>query len=122
MEALKREFASGKTLQSLLLAYAGARLAQLSQRAVCNNRHSVEERFCSWLLMARDRAAADELLLTHEQIGGCLGARRSSITIIANALREKGAIAYGRRRISVRDRQALEAAACECYRVQKLSP
>jgi CRP-like cAMP-binding protein len=122
IEVLKREFASGKTVQSLLLAYAAARLTQLSQRAVCNNRHSVEERFCSWLLMARDRAAADELLLTHEQIGRCLGARRSSITIIANALREKGAIAYGRRRISVRDRQALEAAACECYRVQKLSP
>jgi CRP-like cAMP-binding protein len=117
LKALKREFASGKTLQSLLLAYAGARLAQLSQRAVCNNRHSVEERFCSWLLMARDRAAADELLLTHEQIGHCLGARRATITMIANTLREKGAIECGRGRISVRARQALEDAACECYRV-----
>lgn len=121
IETLKREFAFGKTLQSLLLAYAAARLTQLSQRAVCNNRHSVEERFCSWLLMARDRAAEDELPLTHEQIGRCLGARRASITMIAHALREKGAIAYGRGRVRVRDRQGLEAAACECYRVHRLN-
>lgn len=122
IETLRREFAFGKTLQSLLLAYAAARLTQLSQRAVCNNRHSVEERFCSWLLMARDRAAEDEMLLTHEQIGRILGARRASITMIAHALREKGAVVYGRGRIGVRDRQALEDAACECYRVHRLSP
>lgn len=115
-EVVKREFARGEALQTSLLGYAGARIAQLSQRAVCNGRHSVEERLCNWLLMIQDRAADEQLSLTHEQMARHLGVRRAGVTSAANALRDKQIISYSRARIRILDRGLLEAAACECYR------
>lgn len=118
-EILKREFARGEALQQLLFDYTSARLIQLAQRAACNNRHSVEARFCSWLLTIRDCAASDELPLTHEKIAQHLGVRRAGITNIANSLRHAEIISYARARLRVLDAQALEAAACECYTTVK---
>ena len=114
-ETLREEFARGGALQRLLLAYTGARIAQLSQRAVCNGRHSVGRRACCWLLMVRDRVGEDSLPLTHEQIARHLGTRRAGVTEIANDLRDRGLISYSRGLITILDRQGLEAAACECY-------
>lgn len=115
-EALRQEFVRGGAAQRLLLSYAGTRMAQLSQRAVCNGRHTVEERLCSWLLMVYDRAGEGRLPLTHEQIAAHLGTRRAGITTVAAALREAGAIGYSRGVLNINDRAALEARACECYR------
>jgi CRP-like cAMP-binding protein len=115
-EVLKEEFARGAAMQRLLLAYAGARIAHLSQRAVCNGRHTVGERLSSWLLMIHDRVGNDQLPLTHEQIARHLGTRRASITEAANALRDSGIISYNRGQIHLSNRQGLELAACECYR------
>jgi len=116
-EAVKREFARGGALQRLLLGYAGASMAQLSQKAVCNNYHAVKERLCTWLLMIQDRATDGHLLLTHEQIARHLGVRRAGVTRAANVLRDAGAISYSRARISILDRQLLESSACECYQI-----
>ncbi|MGB9178628.1 MAG: Crp/Fnr family transcriptional regulator [Pyrinomonadaceae bacterium] len=115
-EILKQEFARGGAMQRLLLAYAGARIAHLSQRAVCNGRHTVVERLCSWLLMIHDRAGDDQLSLTHEQIARHLGTRRAGVSEAATSLRDKQIITYSRGQIRIADRQALETAACECYR------
>jgi CRP-like cAMP-binding protein len=115
-EVLRQEFARGQEMQRLLLAYASARIAQLSQRVVCNGRHSVEERLCSWLLMIHDRAGDDQLPLTHEQIARHLGARRAGVTSVATSLRDSRIISYSRGQISIIDRQGLEMTACECYR------
>ena len=115
-EVLKQEFARGGAMQRLLLAYASARIAQLSQKAVCNVRHTVVERLCSWLLMIHDRAGDDRLPLTHEQIANRLGTRRAGISEAAGAIRERGIISNGRGHVRIVDRQALEFAACECYR------
>jgi CRP-like cAMP-binding protein len=115
-EILNREFARGGAMQRLLLSYIGARIAQLSQRAVCNGRHSVEERLCSWLLMLHDRVGEDLLPLTHEQIAHQLGTRRAGITTTANALRDRQIISYSRGQIRIIDRQGLEMTACECHR------
>ena len=115
MEVLKEEFARGKALQQVVLNYASARIAQLSQKAVCNGRHRLDERLFTWLLMVQDRAGDDHLRLTHEQLAHYLGARRAGITDACNALREKGAINYHRGMIRILDRQMLEAAACGCY-------
>ena len=114
-EILRAEFARGGALQRLLLGYAADRMAQLSQRAVCNGRHTVEQRACCWLLMAHDRAGEDSMPLTHEQIARHLGTRRAGITEIASALRDRGTISNSRGVIAVLDRRGLEAAACECY-------
>jgi CRP-like cAMP-binding protein len=115
-EVLNQEFADGGAIQRLLLAYAGARMAQLSQRAVCNGRHSVIERLCSWLLMIHDRVGDDQLPLKHEQIARHLGTRRAGITEAAINLRDSQLISCSRGQIRITDRQGLEMAACECYR------
>ncbi len=117
IEALKREFGRGRVLQQVLLAYAAARMAQLSQRAVCSGRHKVAERLSCWLLLLQDRAGDDPLPLTHDLIACHLGVRRAGITENANALRDAGVISYGRGLLRVLDRQRLEAAACECYQM-----
>ncbi len=116
-EVIKDEFARGGAMQRLLLAYAGARIEQLSQRAICNGRHTVEERLCSWLLMIHDRVGDDHLPLTHEKIAGHLGTRRAGITEAALALRDREIITYSRGQIHITDRPGLETAACECYRM-----
>jgi CRP-like cAMP-binding protein len=117
-EVMRQEFALGGGVQQSLLAYTSARLAHLAQRAVCNGLHSVEQRFCSWLLMLHDRAGDDRLPLTHERIARHLGTRRAGITELATSLRARGHISYSRGLIRVVNREGLEASACECYRVQ----
>lgn len=116
MEVLKAEFERGGALLRSLLQYTNSRLAQISQRAVCNGRHSVEERFCTWLLMVHDRHKSNSLPLTHEQISRHLGARRAGITSIANTLRDKNMIDYSRGVIKIVDREGLKGSACECYK------
>jgi len=117
IDALQREFARGGAMQRLLLGCTGDRLTQLSQRAVCNGRHSVEERLCCWLLMIQDRVGDDDLPLTHEQIARHLGTRRAGITEVAQILRERHILSYSRGQLHIRDRAALEASACECYQM-----
>src|ERR1043165_982590 len=115
-EVIREEFARGGAMQRLLLAYAAARIEQVSQRAICNGRHTIEERLCSWLLMLQDRACDDQWRLTQEQIARHLGTRRSGITEAAILLRDRQVINYSRGQIRITDRPALEMAACECYR------
>ena len=111
---MKKEFDRGGALQQLLLEYAGLYVEQVSQRAVCNSHHKIEERLASWLLMIHDRTSHD-MLLTQEQISSRLGTRRSSITLAAISLQQRNIISYLRGRIRIINREALEAAACECY-------
>jgi CRP-like cAMP-binding protein len=116
-EVIKREFARGEAMQKLLLGYTSTRLAQLSQRAVCNGRHNLEGRLCTWLLMIHDRASEQQLPLTHEEIAHHLGARRAGVTSSCNVLRDNGIIHYRRGLIRILDREKLESVACECYRM-----
>jgi CRP-like cAMP-binding protein len=115
VDVLRQEFARGGALQQTLIKYAAARIALLSRRAICNVNHHVEERLCTWLLMMHDRAGQQPLALTHERISRHIGARRAGVTSVATALRGRGVIDYTRGLIHVTDREALEAAACECY-------
>lgn len=118
-EVMREEFALCGGLQHATLAYASARLAHVAQRAVCNGLHSVEQRFCSWLLMLQDRAGDERLPLTHERIARHLGTRRAGITELATSLRARGNISYSRGLIRITDRGGLEAIACECYLLQR---
>jgi len=117
-EVMRQEFVLCGALQQSLIAYAASRLAQVSMRAACNGLHSVEQRFCTWLLMLHDRAGDDRLPLTHERISRHIGARRAGITELATTLRARGDISYSRGLIRVVNRAGLEASACECYRLQ----
>lgn len=115
VDVLRQEFARGGALQQVLVKYAAARIALLSRRAVCNGNHRVEERLCTWLLMLHDRVGDAPLALTHERISRHLGTRRAGVTSAATLLRDRGIINYTRGHIRITNREALEAAACECY-------
>jgi len=114
-DEVRREFTKGGPVQRSILNYAHARLQQVSQRAVCNSRHRLEERLCTWLLMIDDRTNASHLPLTHEAISQHLGTRRAGVTNFCNVLRDNGVIAYHRALITILDRDALQKSACECY-------
>jgi len=113
------EFKRGGEFQHLLLRYTQALITQISQTAVCNRLHSVEQRLCRWLLMTHDRAESDQLDMTHEFISNMLGVRREGVTVAAHRLQEAGMIKYVRGHINILDRQQLLAHVCECYQVVK---
>jgi CRP-like cAMP-binding protein len=118
-ETMQVEFSRGSEFQNLLLRYTQALITQISQTAVCNRLHSVEQRLCRWLLMTRDRAQSDELQMTHEFISNMLGVRREGVTHAAHGLQQRGLISYVRGQIQILDRKGLETSACECYAVVK---
>lgn len=116
-DVLREEFNRGGKLQDLLLRYTHTLLTQVAQSAACNRFHTVEERLCRWLLIGRDRVHTDTLQLTQEFLSHMLGVPRTSVTMIAGTLQADGLIRYRRGKITIIDRQGLETASCECYRV-----
>lgn len=114
---LWEEFSRNVPFEVLLLRYAHTVVTQIAQSAVCNRFHSVEERFCRWLLIARDRVKSDTFSLTQEFISHMLGVPRTAVTMTAVGIQKMGLIHYTRGRIVILDPPGLEAAACECYRV-----
>jgi CRP-like cAMP-binding protein len=118
-QVLQEEFKRGGMFQRLLLRYTQALITQMSQTAVCNRLHTVEQQLCRWLLLSRDRLNSDELVMTQELIANMLGVRREGVNVAAGRLQEQALISYVRGRITILDRSGLEATVCECYRVVK---
>ncbi len=118
-KVMQAEFARGGAFQLSLLRYTQALMTQISQTAVCNRLHSVEQQLCRWLLLSHDRLRSDKLVMTHDLIANMLGVRREGITMAAQKLQEQGLISYVRGTITMLDRQGLEEAVCECYQVVK---
>ncbi len=118
-QLLKDEFARFGPMMHLLLRYTQALITQMSQTAVCNRHHSVDQQLCRWLLLSLDRLATNELSMTQELIANMLGVRREGVTEAAGKLQDAGLIRYQRGRITVRDRAGLEKRSCECYQVVK---
>lgn len=118
-KVLQDEFAKGGMFQRLLLRYTQALITQISQTAVCNRLHTVEQQLCRWLLLSHDRVPANELIMTQELIADMLGVRREGVTVAAGRLQDEGAISYVRGHIKILDRPKLEQTVCECYRVVK---
>jgi len=116
---LKREFERGGALQHLLLRYTQALITQMTQTAVCNRHHSVDQQLCRWLLLSLDRLPGDRLVMTQELIANMLGVRREGVTEAAGKLQAEGLIEYSRGKITVTDRRRLETRVCECYAVVK---
>ena len=118
-QVLRDEFARGGAFQRLLLRYTQALITQMSQTAVCNRLHTIEQQLCRWLLLSHDRLDSDELVMTQELIANMLGVRREGVTAAAGRLQEQGLISYVRGRIRILDRRGFEASVCECYKVVK---
>jgi CRP-like cAMP-binding protein len=116
---LKTEFERHGVLQHILLRYTQALITQMTQTAVCNRHHSVDQQLCRWLLLSLDRLPSNELIMTQELIANMLGVRREGVTEAAGHLQASGLIHYSRGKITVLDRPKLESRVCECYTVVK---
>jgi CRP-like cAMP-binding protein len=111
------EFRRNLFLSDLLLKYTNAFLIQIAQSSICNCYHTLQERLCRWLLVARDAVRGDILLLTHDVIANLLGTRRASVTVTAGLLQRAGLIKISRGRITIVDPAGLETMSCECYSI-----
>ncbi len=118
-QLLKDEFNRNGPVLHLLLRYTQALITQMTQTAVCNRHHSVEQQLCRWLLLSLDRLSSNKLSMTQELIANMLGVRREGVTEAAGKLQRAGLIHYTRGSIEVLDRPGLERAVCECYGVVK---
>lgn len=116
---VKEEFNRHGQLLMLMLRYTQALITQVSQTAVCNRHHSIDQQLCRWLLLSMDRLTHNQLTMTQEFIGNMLGVRREGVTQAALKLQQQGVISYSRGLIKVLDRAKLEALSCECYTVVK---
>lgn len=116
---IKKEFDRSGPVLHLLLRYTQALITQMSQTAVCNRHHSLDQQLCRWLLLSLDRLGSNELVMTQELIANMLGVRREGVTEAAVNLQKIGLIKYARGHITVLDRNGLENRVCECYAVVK---
>jgi len=117
---IKAEFKRAGPLLYLLLRYTQALITQMTQTAVCNRHHSIEQQLCRWLLLSLDRLNTDSLTMTQDLIANNLGVRREGVTEAAGKLQRAGYIRYSRGHITVLDRPGLEKRVCECYAVVKV--
>jgi CRP-like cAMP-binding protein len=118
-ERLKREFERHGEMLHILPRYTQALITQMTQTAVCNRHHSVDQQLCRWLLLSLDRLESNRLAMTQELMANMLGVRREGVTEAAGKLQNLRVIRYTRGKITVLDRPHLEALCCECYQVVK---
>lgn len=110
------EFRRGEVFQQHVLSYLRVFFIQVAQTSLCNAQHTLEQRFCRWLLLSQDRLDADEhVAMSQELIATMLGVRREAITRVATQLKSRHLIDYTTRRIEIVDRDGLVQASCECY-------
>jgi CRP-like cAMP-binding protein len=115
-DAFRRELDRRGTFYELLAHYSQALVGFIMQSTACNAVHSIEQRLARWLLTAQDRMGTAEFPLTQEFVAMMLGATRPTVTVVAGTLQKAGLIRYHRGRVTILDRERLEAASCECYR------
>lgn len=116
---LRDEFNHHAAVRVLMLRYTQVLITQMSQTAVCNRHHSIDQQLCRWLLLSLDRLPNNHLTMTQELIANMLGVRREGVTEAALKLQKLGVIEYHRGHITVLDRPRLESFCCECYAVVK---
>jgi CRP-like cAMP-binding protein len=119
VSVFRPELRRAGALSGLLLRYTQALLRHSERLTACNTWHTIEQRLCRWLLVAHDGVRADQFEVTQEFLSQMLGAHRQSVTLAAGNLQKAGLIRYSRGKLTILDRQGLEAAACDCYRAVK---
>jgi CRP-like cAMP-binding protein len=101
-------------VRKLFASHAQFFVADIQQTAACNACHSAEARMARWLLRMRD-LVGDDLSITHEYLGAMIGVERSTVSQIANEMREKGVISYVRGRVHIANAKILTEQSCECH-------
>jgi CRP-like cAMP-binding protein len=111
----ERTVACSPTLRDLVVRYTEALWSEAQRNAACNAIHDGSSRLCRWLLQCVDRTGSDQLPLTQESLAEMLGMRRTTVTLLAQQLQNRGILRYSRGRITVLDRALLQRHACGCY-------
>jgi CRP-like cAMP-binding protein len=119
VDAFRREAARRGALHHLMGRYAQVVIAQMMQSMACSAWHQMPQRCARWLLMTHDRMHEQDFTLSHEMLAVMLGAQRPTVSAVAARLQEAGLIRYTHGRVTVRDREGLEAASCECYSITR---
>ena len=112
---LHRAWEQSAQIRDLVDRHNEALFAHAIHSVACNALHSVEARFCRWLLSCHDRIDSNTVSLTQEFLADMLGVQRTTVTVVARALQAAGLIRYRRGVVDILDRPGLEAIACECY-------
>jgi CRP-like cAMP-binding protein len=113
----KAAFDESPAVRSVILRYTQTLIDLSGQTAACNRLHSIEQRGARWLLMAHDRMDGNLMPMTHEFLASMLGVRRAGVTETIGELHRSGLIRNNRGVVTILDREGLEAAACECFRI-----
>ncbi len=116
-QAFRNAVNTSPELRALVNRVLYMRMVLATQSVLCNRLHEVEQRLARWLLTLADRVEADQVNVTQEYMAEMLGARRSTVTVAAGALQERGLISYSRGKITILDRARTVEAACECYSI-----
>ena len=103
-------------LALLLHRYSQFSHEAVAQSAACNSMHLIEQRCARWLLISSDAVDSLEIGLTHEFLSQMLAVRRPGVTVAIGQLEKAKLIGTRYGKITIVDKGALEAAACECYR------
>lgn len=117
--ALRNEFNRRGQLHDILLKYAAFLYEQIAQSALCSRFHNTEQRISRVLLAISNRIESHSVLLTHEQMSRLIGAHRPHVTGILDTLEAEKLLHLARGRVSIVDREGLEAHACGCYHIIK---
>ena len=107
------------TLRAALVRHGLAIYALTQQTAGCNASHTVESRLARCLLHTRDLSGSDTLALTQESMAQMIGARRNSVSLVANTLQQANFIHYSRGHIEITNLDGLGKTSCECYATVK---
>ena len=107
------------TFRATLVRHGLAVYAQIQQTAGCNAAHTVESRLARCLLQTYDLSGGDKLVLTQESMAQMIGARRNSVSLVANTLQQAKYIQYSRGHIEITNLDGLGKTSCECYATVK---
>jgi len=118
-QAAKKAINRDGAMLNIMLRYSQAMITQVTQTAVCNRHHTIDQQLCRRLLLSLDRLSSNQIVMTQEMLASMLGVRRESVTDAALKLQHLGIISYKRGLITVLDRNALEGRSCECYAITR---
>jgi CRP-like cAMP-binding protein len=119
LDHLRAAAEQSATFRAMLARHGQAVYAQIRQTAGCNASHSVESRLARCLLQTRDISGSDKFVLTQELMAQMIGARRNSVSMVANTLQQANFMHYSRGHIEITDLDGLVQTSCECYETVK---
>ena len=114
---LEEEVKDNEHFRKVLTAYSHALLIASMRTSACNGLHRLQERCARWILMTLDRVDEDRFAVTKEFLAQLLGTSRPMVSVMVSVLEKAGMLSVKGRWVTLADRDRLEEAACECYKV-----